>query len=101
MPPLDDDLRLRHMLEAARKAVAFTEHRTREDLDADEQLALALTRLVEIIGEAAASVSGALKDLRQVLQLAAASGLPVERLARRTGRQRPGCWPADTRPFGN
>jgi uncharacterized protein with HEPN domain len=61
MPPLDDDLRLRHMLEAARKAVAFTEHRTRGDLDTDEQLALALTRLVEIIGEAAASVSGALK----------------------------------------
>lgn len=59
MPSHDDGLRLRHMLEAAQKAVAFSAHRARKDLDADEQFALALTRLLEIIGEAAGSVSEA------------------------------------------
>ena len=57
MPAHDDALRLRHMLEAAQKAVLFAANRTRQDLDADEQFALALTRLLEIIGEAAGSVS--------------------------------------------
>lgn len=52
-----DEIRLRHMLEAAEKAVAFLEGRTRQDLDTDEQLALALTRLLEIVGEAAAALS--------------------------------------------
>jgi uncharacterized protein with HEPN domain len=53
----DDVVRLRHMLDAARQAVAFVHGRARSDLDMDPQLTLALTRLVEIIGEAAKSVS--------------------------------------------
>ncbi len=53
----DDDVRLRHMLDAARQAVAFARGRQRPDLDRDVQLALALIRLVEIIGEAAKNVS--------------------------------------------
>ncbi len=53
----DDDVRLRYMLDAARQAVAFARGRQRPDLDRDVQLALALTRLVEIIGEAAKNVS--------------------------------------------
>lgn len=62
MPLHDDGLRLRHMLEAAQKAVAFSEHRTRGDLETDEQFALALTRLLEIIGEAAGSVSDTVRE---------------------------------------
>ena len=62
MPLLDDDLRLRHMLEAAQKAVSFAEQRTRADLDTDDQFALALTRLLEIVGEAAGSVSDAVRE---------------------------------------
>ena len=62
MPLLDDDLRLRHMLEAAQKAVAFAENRTRQNLDTDEQFALALTRLLEIVGEAAGSVSDTVRE---------------------------------------
>ena len=50
------------MLEAAKKAVAFSEHRTRKELDTDEQFALALTRLMEIIGEAAGSVSDTVRE---------------------------------------
>lgn len=53
----DDDIRLRHMLDYSRKAVAMIEGRAREDLNRDEMLCLALTRLVEVVGEAAARVS--------------------------------------------
>ncbi len=52
-----DDDRLAHMLAAARKAVSLIEGRTRQDLDSDDVLALALTRLLEILGEAARGVS--------------------------------------------
>lgn len=44
---------LRHMLDHAREARGFIEGRRREDLDADRMRALALVRLLEIIGEAA------------------------------------------------
>ena len=52
-----DRHRLQHMLNAAQKAIRFTKGKQREDLDADEMLALALVRLLEIIGEAASKVS--------------------------------------------
>lgn len=45
------------MVEAAEKAVAFCQGRTRQDLDTDELLRLALTKLVEIVGEAAKLVT--------------------------------------------
>lgn len=61
MPP-DDDVRLRHLIDAAERAIQFTAGRTRSDLDADEMLALALTKLVEIVGEAAKQVSAETKD---------------------------------------
>ena len=48
--------RLRHMLDHAREVVEFTREKTRADLDSDRVLTLALTRLLEIIGEAAARV---------------------------------------------
>lgn len=56
MPP-DDKVRIDHMLEAARKAIKLAQNRKRSDLDTDELLSLGLTRLFEIIGEAAAHVS--------------------------------------------
>jgi uncharacterized protein with HEPN domain len=62
-PAKSDAIRMRHMLEAGLKAIAFVRGRKRSDLDADEQLSLALVRLVEIIGEAAARVESATKDL--------------------------------------
>jgi len=52
-----DDFRIRHMVEAAEKAVAFAEGRSRPDLDSDEMLRLALVKLVEIVGEAAKQVT--------------------------------------------
>ena len=47
-------VRLRHMLSHAREAVAMTQGKTRVDLNSDRQLNLALVRLLEIVGEAAA-----------------------------------------------
>ncbi len=58
-----DEVRLRHMLDAARKAVAFVDGKRRNDLE-DELLSLALVRLLEIIGEAAKSVSEGIKERR-------------------------------------
>ena len=57
-----DEVRLRHMLDAARKAIAFTQGHNRADLDSDELLALAVVRLVEILGEAAKNVSQDIKE---------------------------------------
>jgi uncharacterized protein with HEPN domain len=53
----DDPTRLRHMLDHAIEAVEMAKGRRREDLEGDRQFCLAMTRLVEIVGEAAARVS--------------------------------------------
>ncbi len=52
-----DNVRVRHILDAAREAVSFSEGRCRADLDTDRKLNLSLVRLLEIIGEAARSLS--------------------------------------------
>ena len=57
MPHSDDVSRLRHMLDHAREAADMVRGKTRADLDKDRQLNLSLTRLLEIIGEAAGRVS--------------------------------------------
>ncbi len=53
----DDSVAVRHMLDYARTARRLAAGRTREELDTDEMLQLALTRAVEVIGEAARRVS--------------------------------------------
>ena len=53
----DDAIRLRHMLDAAQEAVAFAQGRVRADLRIDRQLALALVKDIEIVGEAAGAVT--------------------------------------------
>lgn len=58
----DDATRLRHMLDHAMEAVQMALGRTRADLDADRVFNLAMTRLLEIVGEAAAHVSPATRD---------------------------------------
>jgi uncharacterized protein with HEPN domain len=57
LPRPADSLRIQHLIEAAEKAVAFTTGRSRSALDEDELLCLALTKLIEIVGEAAKQVS--------------------------------------------
>jgi uncharacterized protein with HEPN domain len=57
MTPLEDLIRIQHLREAAEKAVLFTRSKSRQDLEDDELLRLAITKLVEIVGEAAKQVS--------------------------------------------
>jgi uncharacterized protein with HEPN domain len=52
-----DIIRLRHMREAAAHAREMTAGRARADLDANVMLKMALTRCLEILGEAASKVS--------------------------------------------
>ena len=56
-----DSNRIRHMLDHSREAVSLARKHTRADLDTDRVLELALVRLIEIIGEAAARVSSEAK----------------------------------------
>ena len=55
----DDTVPMRHMLDHAREVVAMVGGRTRRDLDTDRMFQLALTRLMEIVGEAANRVTAA------------------------------------------
>ena len=53
----DDKTRIKHMLDAVQKVVNFVKNRTFQDLENDEMLALALVKLIEIVGEAASRIS--------------------------------------------
>lgn len=52
MAPPEDLVRLRHLREAAEQAIGFSAVKTRQTLEDDEVLRLALTKLIEIVGEA-------------------------------------------------
>ena len=52
-----DEIRLRHMIEAAREAVSFARGRVREELETDRQLLLSLVKDIEIVGEAASQIT--------------------------------------------
>lgn len=49
----EDQIRIRHMLDAVTEALAFTIDKNRADLDSDRMLTLAIIKELEIIGEAA------------------------------------------------
>ena len=51
-----------HMLDTARKAVSKTRGLSRQTYDDDENLRLALTHLVQVIGEAARQISREFSD---------------------------------------
>jgi uncharacterized protein with HEPN domain len=57
----DDLVRVRHMLDFARKAVQFNKGRSRADLDSNEMLAMATVHLIEVIGEASKAISAELR----------------------------------------
>jgi uncharacterized protein with HEPN domain len=58
----DDRVRLRHIVDALRSAIRFTERRARADLDRDEMLSFALVHAMQIVGEAAARISLETRD---------------------------------------
>jgi uncharacterized protein with HEPN domain len=57
-----DFIRLRHMLDAAREAVSFARNKNRSDLDSDRMLVLSIVKSVEIIGEAASTITKEFRD---------------------------------------
>lgn len=57
----NDWARLQHMLDNARLACQFAEGKSRDDLETDDQLRLALDRAVEIVGEAACHITDELQ----------------------------------------
>jgi uncharacterized protein with HEPN domain len=59
---LEDQVRLRHMLDAAVEIQQYVQSSTRDDLNRDRKLVHSLVRLLEIIGEAATQVSKELRD---------------------------------------
>lgn len=61
MSAQDDKTRLSHIKEAAQKIIKYTDEKTQSDFENDEVLQLAIVRLIEIVGEAAARLSNDLK----------------------------------------
>lgn len=64
---VDDSIRLRHMLEAARQAVEAVQGKSRTDLDTNTLLAPALFFYLEVIGEAASRITK--ERQRKLLQI--------------------------------
>ena len=60
----DDAITLRQMLDHIEEAVVLAKGRTRVDLEADRVFFLALLKLVEIVGEAAARISEPMQTSR-------------------------------------
>ena len=60
----DDLIRLRHMLDAAREVLSFSQNETRDSLDIERMLTLSIVKDLEIIGEAASKVT---KECREEL----------------------------------
>ena len=58
----DDYTRLRYMLDAAREALDFVQHKTRQDLSTDRMLNAALINTLKIIGDAAANVTSSCRE---------------------------------------
>ena len=55
-------MRLGHLVDALNSAIRFAQGRSRRDLDADEMLLFALTRAIEVAGEAASRISTETRD---------------------------------------
>ena len=56
MPPENDLIRIRHMVEAGQSALTFVGGRSRSDLDGDRMLLMALVQAIQVVGEAAMKV---------------------------------------------
>ena len=63
------------MVDAVKAALRFCQGRTRADLDSDDMLRFALTRAVEIVGEAASKVSEEARAQAPTIPWAAVVGM--------------------------
>lgn len=58
----DEFVYVGHMLDKAHEALSLVRGKTRQDYDSDSILRLALTHLIQVIGEAARRVSPQFRD---------------------------------------
>jgi len=56
-----DEIRIKHMIDAANEALSFVKGKKRSDLDCNRQLTLSLIKEIEMIGEAASTISDSFK----------------------------------------
>ena len=75
MTQRDDQVYVGHMIDTANKAINFVEGLNREDFDNNEQLRLAITHLLQIIGEAARRVSLEFRDAHSEIPWKAIVGM--------------------------
>ena len=75
MPAPKDAIRLLHMRDYASEAVEMSTNVRREELDANRMLNLALVRLLEVIGEAAAKVTEETREANPDLPWSQMTGL--------------------------
>lgn len=73
--PKDDLVYAGHMLDLAREAIELARGKTRDDFDSDRALALALTHLLQTIGEAARHASAEFRDQHREIPWGAIVGL--------------------------
>ena len=71
----DDLVYAGHMLDMARKARQLVRGKSRDDYEQDETLSLALTHLLQVIGEAARKVSPEFREKHPDIPWAAIVGL--------------------------
>lgn len=71
----EDQVRVKHMVEAAADAAQFISGRVRADLDTDRMLLFALIRCIEIIGEAARQITEETRNLSEDIPWNAIAGM--------------------------
>ena len=71
----DDLVYAGHMLDMAEKALRLVQGKSRSDYEQDEALSLALTHLLQVIGEAARKVSAPFREQHPDIPWAAIVGL--------------------------
>jgi len=58
----DDEIRMRHMVDAGREAMSFAQGRARADLDSDRMLVLSLVKAIEVVGKAGFQIDQMTRD---------------------------------------
>jgi len=73
--PKDEIVYVGHMLDKAHEALSLVRGKTRQDYDSDTALRLALTHLIQVIGEAARRVSSQFRERHTEIPLDAIAGM--------------------------
>ena len=73
--PKDELVYVGHMLDTAHEALSLVRGKTRQDYDSDTALRLALTHLIQVIGEAARRVSSPFRERHPEIPWDAIAGM--------------------------